>query len=244
MESITPYTEYFVVRSHEIDPVERITFTAFVGLLQDVATTHANLLGVGFDTLRKENFFWAISRMYYQIERLPKWREKFSITTWHKCYQGVMSIRDFLVKDESGNVIVRATSSWIIVDLDERHIKRSEQVCGDLCLHPENAIERTAMKVLVPNTLEMNKEGEIVPRFSNIDMNRHVNNVNYYTWALDYLPLDLVNTNIKSLEINFLAEAKEGVLMDICYANDSNVWYCDMKNHESGNSHCKVRLEL
>jgi acyl-ACP thioesterase len=244
MQTNNPYTEEFMVHSYEIDPVGRITMTALAGLLQEVATEHADRLNFGFDALRKDNLFWALSKMYYQIERLPKWREKFSITTWHKGYQGATSLRDFLIRNNDGNIITRVTSTWIVVDLDNRKIRRSDQLCGDAHLHTQNAIERHCEKIIIPADLDMKKQGEVIPHFSNIDMNRHVNNVNYYTWALDFLPEDLANIDIKTLEINFIAEAKEGVKMDVMYGNIGNDYFCDIKNSETGTSHCKVKIEV
>jgi acyl-ACP thioesterase len=238
----TPYTENVIIRSNEADATERISITSLAGLMQDVAVIHANNLGFGYDALRKDNLFWAISKMKFEIKRLPLWREKCSISTWHKGYSGIASLREFLVKDDKDEVLIRATSTWIVVDLNDRKIKRSEDVCGDLELLTEDAIEKPSEKVIIPSTVEMKKVGEIFPQFSNVDMNAHVNNVNYYTWAFDYLPEDLYKVNLKSILINFVSEAKYHQTMDIFYGKEGSIWFCEMKNQETGTTHCKLAI--
>ncbi|GHU86614.1 acyl-ACP thioesterase [Bacteroidia bacterium] len=230
------YTETYKVHTYEIDTNQRLTLPALASLIQDVASSHAEILGFGYSQLSAQNLFWALSRIYIEFEKMPKWNEEFAITTWHKGYNGVLALRDFEVKDLDGKVLAKATSSWLVVDIANRRVKRSEQVCGSEGVFFENAIDKTLNKLEFTGE-NLQKVAEIIPKFSHVDMNKHVNNVNYYTWLLDYAPVDLTKEILKSVEINFLLESKLGNTIEIEYLNNNNEWHCIMKDKENGVVH-------
>ena len=82
--------------------------------MQDIAWEHANLLGFGYDTLKKEQQFWVLSRLLVKIGRRPVWAENFTLETWSRGTDGFYGYRDFNFVDETGENIIQATSSWLV----------------------------------------------------------------------------------------------------------------------------------
>ena len=55
------------------------------------------------------------------------------------------------------------------------------------------------------------REGEIVPRFTDLDVNMHVNNTKYMDWCCNALDLDIMKDHcIMSFDVNYDAEILPG----------------------------------
>lgn len=172
---------------------------------------HAIRLGFGYDDLIKTNTAWIISRMHIQFVDMPKWRDQLTLSTWHKGLNRLFYLRDFILTDAQGNPKVKATSSWLVLNLETRRLVRDPELMEDGTVNTENVIETPADKVQMPKDVEPVLALEHVVAYSDVDMNAHTNNAMYMQWAMDAVEYDLASTRqVKSLTINFNHETKAG----------------------------------
>ncbi len=62
-----------------------------------------------------------------------------------------------------------------------------------------------------PGPVRWNTENTFKVRYSDMDINQHVNNINYVEWIIETIPHDiLLEKDISSLEIYFLSEVLYG----------------------------------
>ena len=54
------------------------------------------------------------------MDRTPLKGEKISFTTWSEGMKRLMATRGFTAEDEKGDIIMRAASRWMFMDLEER----------------------------------------------------------------------------------------------------------------------------
>ena len=47
-------------------------------------------------------------------------------------------------------------------------------------------------------------------KYSDIDMNNHVNSMKYIQWVIDTLPIEKIKKGIKKIDINYIKEALYG----------------------------------
>ncbi len=205
------YTQNYTVPCYDTDASWRLKPTSFMNLAQEAAGMHAIRLGFGYDDLIKTNTAWIISRMHIQFVDMPKWRDQLTLSTWHKGLNRLFYLRDFILTDAQGNPKVKATSSWLVLNLETRRLVRDPELMEDGTVNTENVIETPADKVQMPKDVEPVLALEHVVAYSDVDMNAHTNNAMYMQWAMDAVEYDLASTRqVKSLTINFNHETKAG----------------------------------
>jgi acyl-ACP thioesterase len=98
-------------------------------------------------------------------------------------------VLDFLIKDSEGNVIGRAASEWMLIDLSTRRIVQIPQAVFDAAnteREPVLGEEPFTAKLRFPNS-EAKDAGTFKACNFHIDLNGHVNNVHYVSWLLEPL---------------------------------------------------------
>ncbi len=205
MSDIT-FQETFKIRASEIDFNQRATLPAICNLLQEVAGNHARELEFDITDLQKDKLTWVLHRLHVQMDRFPEWRETITIKTWPSSGDGLRAYRDFLIMDENGNIIGKSLSYWLIMNIKSRRPARIPKKILEMA--PENAnhvlpvTDATFPEIDQPDYLE-----EFEVRKTDLDLNRHVNNVHFIEWALASLPDD---ATVNEIDIQFTAESVWG----------------------------------
>ena len=153
---------------------------------------------------------WVLSRLHVKVNRFPFWREEIKIETWPSGRQSKFATRDFLIFDQKHKILVKATSSWMIVDLKTQKPIVMPAFMDEIRLPDrQRALESTFPKMKSPKN--PNSEIQYDVRLSDLDINQHVNNVKYIEWSLESVPFEIWRTKVLSeLEISFRSETKYG----------------------------------
>lgn len=202
------------VPCYDVDSNMDLKPAAFMDMAQEIAYQAATAFGFGYDALQTEGKAWVLSRMHFDFMRHPKWREAVKLSTWHKGPYGPFYLRDFTLESPEGEMLVRGTSSWVIIDVANRTMCRTaevmEMVPEDTVCH-DNAIERPADKVVMPRGVTPEPAGVHKVEFSDVDLLGHTNNARYVVWAMDCIDFEeLKNKVVKSLTVNFIHETRPG----------------------------------
>lgn len=203
----------YEVNSVNINLNKRLGLYGMLGILQDVGTIHAEILGVGYEQMLASNNFWVFIQQKIRMQRWPQWRETIRVRTWPRKIAGLKAYRDYaiFVGDEKIGDSVAAfmvlngeTRRPVAPQIDESiHTKVTEKVLDYI---PE--------KIQLPATLEL--KNTITVRNSDLDMNNHVNNTKYSQWILDSIPIDYHRQFVvQEFDINFIAETHLGDQIDI-----------------------------
>jgi len=209
-EPINIYTETYKIRAYEVDLTGRATVLTICNYLQEIAGNHAGELGVSVDKLFEKKLTWVLSRLHLQIDSYPIWRENVSITTWPSDAYGKFATRDFHILNSKDEQIGKATTSWMLLDL----VRMKPITMPDFIMsidRPkwERAIDDKFERLPRLESVELEKKYNV--RLSDLDINQHVNNVNYIEWAIETVPLEVNKRyQLSQLEISFRAESKYG----------------------------------
>ncbi len=230
------YEQSFYIKSFDIDFNQDLKLSMLFSYLQNIAEEHATLLGVGYDHLVNDGIAWILSRSKLDIKRMPKWKETIKIKTWAKGIDRLFALRDFLVYDSSGNVIISVTQNWLLISMKNLRPLKIESLGGFLNDSTLHAIDEKLDKLIIPEDANVVDRITKDIRTSDIDINLHVNNAKYADWILDMLVDEFLNKEkIESVEINFLSEIKINSRIELIKSKDSNgVIYVESKELESG----------
>lgn len=203
------HINHLSTKSYFIDRTGKLSASFMFYQMQDIAWEHANILGFGYDKLRKEQQFWVLSRLLVKINRRPVWAENFSLETWSRGTDGFYGYRDFNFVDIAGNIIAQATSSWLVLDAETKRIVRLSEFT-DFPKYEESVFGENAGKVKMPQSHD---ELQFTPvLFNEIDINQHFNTGRYIERIIDSYDFGFhENHELAEYEINFL---KEGMTAD------------------------------
>ena len=126
---------------------------SFMDIAQEIATVGAKQLH--FDdsvTVAAANAVWVLARMRVCFHRMPVRYEDITLETWHKGICSVFFLRDYRVRDAQGEVLIDATSSWVIMEKDQRRMLRPDGLTDVIPPDPEqpgHALETPAGKIVM-----------------------------------------------------------------------------------------------
>lgn len=204
------WTETFKIRAYEVGPTGKVTIQSIFNYMQEAAGNHAAELGVSVDKLFKQNLTWVLSRVHLRINKYPFWKQAITIETWPSDKDAFYAIRDFRILDENANEIGQATTSWMMLDI----IKRKPIIMPEYIEDLKNTEHGRALFdsfEKLPKMERIDSEKPFNVRLSDLDLNQHVNSVNYIEWALESVPADIQkNYILTDVEVTYRAESNYG----------------------------------
>jgi len=200
------YQESFKIRASEVNFNQKATLPAICDLLQEVAGNHAQQLHFDITDLQQDKLTWVLHRLCVNMDRFPDWRETITIQTWPSSGDGLRAYRDFIIKDADGNTIGKCLSYWLMMNIENRRPTRIPDKI--LKMAPQDVKHVLPVdKADFPAIEDPDATQSFNVRKTDLDLNRHVNNVHYIEWALSCLPDD---SNVSEIDIQFLAESVAG----------------------------------
>jgi medium-chain acyl-[acyl-carrier-protein] hydrolase len=217
------WRETYRIRSYEVDCRNRLSILSIFSFMQEAAGKHADVLGVSIHQLLSENFTWLLARLKIKIARYPGWNDRIQVSTWPSGTQQLFALRDFEIKDDHNRIIAAAVSAWLVIDLQKRRPVRISPFVERLKPVDGNHILPDRLDKLAALSRHEHKRN-FVARYSDLDINQHVNNVSFVEWVVESVPPAVLNTSVPvEIEINFLAEAfYDDQIQAVCHPLDPN----------------------
>ncbi len=198
------------IRSYEADLSGNLTMEGMLKIFQEAAWNHAEQLGVGYSHLQTRSHVWVLVRMLIAVETFPEWRQSVKVRTWPRGIQSLLAFRDFEMLDMQGRRLAGATSGWMIIDLQSRRPQRLEAWLESIAKFPDRKATGADPEKIVPDGIADTSTFMDV-KYSDLDLNDHVNNTTYVRWILDGYPVDFHRSHrISRMALNFLAELNAG----------------------------------
>lgn len=187
-------------------------------LFQEAACGHATAGGIGFDELIKENLIWVVTKIRYRVEKPFKAGERYKLYTYPMPKQSLIYIRDYYIEDSVGNIVVRGSSQWCILNFVTRKIQRTSfDFKGEF--YQEKAFEDPFPRVKLSGA--GTEEGFHLVTSDDLDDNEHTNNCRYADFVENYIE----DTSFSEFSITFQRETRLG---------DTIVFYTEKLFNESG----------
>ena len=204
------YETKIILYNSYFDVNERLTPKSILNIFQDVASHHAEEIGVGFDDLITLNLYWVLSRIKFDIISMPYINQEVIVQTWPHEKGRIDFDRDIKITSLDGNTLIIGTSKWCVIDTQTRMLQRSTNVnYNGTHLNIVNYSEKFN-KISIPDVNPIHIYDYKV-YFSDLDHNNHMNNTNYATLVSNVIN----NKCIKHFEINFLNECLYNDIINI-----------------------------
>ena len=241
--AIMKYKKQYNVRSYECDRNNNLRILTLMNILQDIADDNAASLGFGLYFCIQNGMTWVGSNYILEIERLPKIHENIVIETWPSAKNKLSAYRDFEIFGEDGTSIIRATSQWILINIEK---KRPVSVLDNLPI--QDVVNERAVNTDFPKMESIERidnRFKFRVRFDDIDLNKHINNAVYILWATEAVEPDFrLNHNPAKISINFRKEGYMGEKIAVLTQMDGNISTHSIKTYDSDNERELARATI
>jgi medium-chain acyl-[acyl-carrier-protein] hydrolase len=221
MKTVDIWTDNYIVRSYQSDQAAKLHIHSIGHYLQESAWKHAEACGVGYSDLLKLGKIWILSGLKIKVYDYPLWGDKLKLNTWGNNIEGLFAYRDFEIFNSSGEIVIAASTSWLIID-NKTH--RPSRITEEFQKIPCRGIySGSGQPTRLPAIKTGSSVGSLIVQYSDIDIYRHVNNARYIEWCVNRLPLEFLNENpVEGLEINYLSECHLGQEVTFYMENHSD----------------------
>ena len=198
------FKKQYNLRSSDFDRFLQIKPSAVLDLFQTVAGLHAESLGVGFNAMVEKGFLWVILKVKYELIRMPEMYSNVTVVTWPKEPKRLDFIRNYQILDAAGNLLIKGTSQWAVIDKETRKLTRATDVYKNIdgFCKDEVFVEKL---VRVADFNENQAQYSISSGFCDFDSNGHVNNIRYADYVLNAVD-SKKSLNIKTFQLDFHKE--------------------------------------
>lgn len=201
----------FVAEPFHVDFTGRLTMGVLGNHLLNCAGFHSTDRGFGIAELNEENYTWVLSRLAVELDEMPYQYEDFSISTWVENVYRLFTDRNFAIYNKDGKVIGYARSVWAMINVVTRKpidllAMHGGDITGYICDKPCPIEKPSRIKVSSTEPI-----GKVLAKYSDIDINGHVNSVRYIEHILDLFPISFYKEKrIRRFEIAYVAEGYYG----------------------------------
>lgn len=203
------FSREYVIKPSESNPKRELPLTLLVAQMIDLATDHANELGIGFIKLEPRGLGWVLSRLAVEIQKWPSTGESYILSTWVETWNRHYSERCFSIKDNAGNILGYARTIWMVIDLKEHNSAGTANM--ELPEEYIRPVECPMSRISKHKVFEPNKSTEYTFQYTDLDFYGHVNTVKYIALLLNQFTLEQMERNLLSrFEIAFMHEARYG----------------------------------
>lgn len=228
MRHMNEFSKTYILTADKCDAQSRMPLWLITTAVIEVATLHANSLGIGYSSLIKHGIGWVLSRLSVEMSRYPGVNEEYTVTTWIESINRLYSDRCFCITDTAGEVVGNVRSVWAAIDIKKRCAADLSFINLDAI--PISAGRKCPVARMRPRQVDGRETtGRYTFSFSDLDFNRHVNTVQYVRHILGRFPLERFDAcEVARFDISFHKECTYGQEVDFRVHDTPALSVCDI----------------
>ena len=173
------------LRTEDVDAGACWRPSAIFRAMQEAAGAQCEVNGLGVRAMQAQHLAWVLNRAHLRMQRLPRLEETVTVRTWPKPHQHFFFPRyyQFWVEGEA-----IGAAAMLYVQLDTLTRRMAKPWLGDndelTCELPPPLPTPGSIPQLTASIETFTREA----RYSDLDINGHVNNTRYLDWFCDCFP--------------------------------------------------------
>lgn len=209
---------------------ELLDCSSIINYFQDCSTFQSEDLNRGLAYLQAEHRVWMLGSWQLHIQKPPKLGDNITVGTWAYGFKGFYGYRNFIMKNDSDEVLAVANSIWIYMDTlagRPTRIPKDYSTTSGYGSEPPYPMEYLDRKIDFPENYQV-LEPFVVTK-SNIDSYHHVNNSQYIKFAEEYLPDDF---RVERMRVEYRAQATLGKVIIPLLAIHNNCYTISLADEQ------------
>lgn len=184
-------------------------------LFQDIASEHAELLGVGRRAMQEKKAFWVTARTRVHFFHRPEMMQDVDITTWPAA-PGAMRCDRFYRMEADGEILAEGRTEWCVLNIESgRPVPPASMFPPEIEYLEDSALPHPYARFRHDFT-DADCAARHAVRPSDVDIGRHMNNVAYLRLICDSFSVaELEALDVQEMEIWFCLPCFEGDLLEV-----------------------------
>ena len=234
----------YLIGIEDIGKDNKITNLGFLKYLEEIACSHSATCGFGANDIETKRKAWLLMDWKLKVYDRPIYEEKIRILTWARTISqnSFFSYRDFEVYCGEELVAI-ATSRWVLFDFDKKRItKLSEDIYGPYNSENDYVFDTEEIEKS-KEPLEKNMALLYEVRRSNIDINKHMHNLDYLKLAYEVLPENIFfGEELKNVKIMYKHQILLNQKIKCYYSNEKEKHIITVKSENDKVLHSIIEL--
>lgn len=220
-----------------------VTNKGMLALLENVACMHSDKAGYGICDIPITHLSWVQLNWRVTIIRRLKYGEEITIRTWAKEASKVTTLRDFEVLDKDNNQVCIGTTKWTLTNINTQSlVKISDDIINEYEPINKSIMPDYDFKKL-QEPISFSNEYIYTTQRRDIDVNKHMHNLNYLDLAYETLPEEIYNNEeFNNIEIMYKKAIKLGDVSKCLYSFENSKHTVVIKSLDEKSLHCIINL--
>ena len=216
ISGINSYSSLWEITTHDIDINNNIRPTSLAKMMEETGTRQMRDRKPSYYDFFFQGKTFIVTRMSTEILGKISVYDKVRVHTW-MCPPKAATLRRCFAVEKDGILLARSYSEWTVADMNTGKLCMAK----DLDLGNYETDQAFDMNVPVkfrhPRELDFKKVSTKEIRYSDVDMNLHMNNTGYHDMVWQYIP-DIEKKEVTSSAFRFMAEGTYKTHIDIYMA--------------------------
>lgn len=215
---MTGFRKQIEVDVHDVDFNGVCRVSSLMKYIQTTAQQQLTENGMSYDELKDMKRAFIISKIRLEFNAPVYAYDKLEAETFPCVSRGYSFLRCYGLY-KNGEPIGRAISVWALIDTETRSLVKVGDF--DLKLSTFEPWDMPLGRLNLPSSMQ--KVGEYVVSYADLDRNKHVNNTKYADIFASFIPLD--KKRIDSITISYVNEAKFREKLDVFIEKSGDLYY-------------------
>ena len=220
------YKEKFKMGLKDIDKNNLIKNRAILEMFENIGSYHSDKVNFGANDIQNTKCSWILLDWKIEVLNRPKYGENLEVHTWCKDGGKFHTYRDYELYNELGELCVKGTSKWILMNIEKGKLTKIEKELMDRYTLEEQDVfgKKELDKLSVPEEFISNIIYKVGRK--DIDINDHMHNLYYLDLAYEALPEEVYSQRpFDNVRISYKKEIKYGDTVKCQYtkSNGKNV---------------------
>ena len=204
----------FRIAASTVGPPGYLTLPHLIRMLQEAAMRNTVRLNISSpELMERYNLSWILRRQRISCRAWPRMGDEVSVITAPSGFErGLLTYRDFHLRDANGETLLSASSEWLLMDMKSRRLKPIPPSIALLKrdLAPAAAhLEKPSGKIPAPTPPLTSRASEVA--FYQLDFNDHLTNPVFPELMLEPLGHAFLSHNLPvEVDLMFYLEARHG----------------------------------
>lgn len=184
-------------------------------LFQDVASEHAERMGLGGIAMQKQHAFWMTVRTRVHFYKRPWMMQEVELSTWPMAPGRMRCDRCYRLSDDE-TLLAEGRTEWCVYDTQANAVRSTEGLFDPETVFSDALLLPAPYARFRHDFADADRICSYVVRPSDIDIGRHMNNVAYLRMLMDSFSVaEQERMRITEMEILFCMPCFEGEALDV-----------------------------
>ena len=217
------WQENYNIKFYDTNSNEVLGPSQVLRFMQETAMRNMRGRGPSYEALFDEKKAFILSNIRVEMYNPIYAYQDIVAKTWACPSRGYSFMRSYSV-ESNGEIMAEAYSTWALVSTEEKKLYK----VGDIDISAYDMDEpvelQNPLRIRIPNEVPLSLVGEYTVRYTDTDLNGHMNNSYYPDMLLNCMPSP-ERVIVKSFAISFINDIRKGDEVKIYMAKTDGKYY-------------------